>query len=419
MIESRLRIRLCVSRENDDGSMRRMGAMAWIALLPLLAASACGSNSVAPETAAAAVTPSLISTVADILPSPTAGARLENTPPPTAEPTPFVFRQEILPVPELDHLDALVFSPDGSRLLAGGQAAGTVHGAILYWDVADILQTGASRRHALKVPSGGNQVTSLAFSNDGLLLASGSGSGDVFIWDVSSWLDETSPIRVLPVEDNGLNAAYQDRNFPQDSIVASSSREATLAAAYAPYTDTGGVVLWDLAGGEILKILPATNVTNLAFSPDGSLLAVGTSMGKVALWSPVSGRGVRDYKMEEKEGAGISGVAFSPDGLALAVMLINGKVYLLNTYRAEALWMFDCGIYSSGAVAFSPDGEHVTVGIEDNIFFIGADGRESGKYTSALKRIAYLAFSPDGTLAALGDIRGAVELRKADEFFPQ
>jgi WD40 repeat protein len=71
---------------------------------------------------------------------------------------------------------------------------------------------------------------------------------------------------------------------------------------------------------------PEGHATAAAFSPQGNLLAVGTSQGKVLLGQPSAEGWDTLYTLEC--GALVRDVAFSPDGATLAVGLSNGTIRL-------------------------------------------------------------------------------------------
>jgi WD40 repeat protein len=87
-----------------------------------------------------------------------------------------------------ERIDALAFSPDGRRLLAGG-AVGTVR----LWDVPDpappdeggtVTWAAAAARELAAFDWQIGPVTALAFAPDGLTAAAGSTNGKIVVWDL-------------------------------------------------------------------------------------------------------------------------------------------------------------------------------------------------------------------------------------------
>ncbi len=104
-------------------------------------------------------------------------------------------------------------------------------------------------------------VTSLAFSPDERLLASGSTDGSVKLWDVESGAALWS---------SGYTSTTVCLAFaPDGGLLASGGLDAT-------------VRLWDAKLGTLLEALPhAGPVSALAWSPDGHLLATGDDAGTI------------------------------------------------------------------------------------------------------------------------------------------
>jgi WD40 repeat protein len=86
-------------------------------------------------------------------------------------------------------VQSVVFSPTEDILASGGcaqedESGSCVAGETIFWDVHDPRDP---QRLGVLTQGHSNWVTSLAFSPDGMTLASGSWDGTVLLWDVSNW----------------------------------------------------------------------------------------------------------------------------------------------------------------------------------------------------------------------------------------
>ena len=76
----------------------------------------------------------------------------------------------------------------------------------------------------------------------------------------------------------------------------------------------------------------------VAFSPDGKLLATAYGDGTVRLWNPATGQAVgAPLPADTGAGGGVFGVAFSPDGKLLASGGADGTVRLWNPATGQAV----------------------------------------------------------------------------------
>ncbi|MEF3272900.1 MAG: serine/threonine protein kinase [Chloroflexus sp.] len=235
-------------------------------------------------------------------------------------------------------VSALAFSPDGTILASGSQDDPVVR----LWDVRN-------GRELAQLVGHEDWIRSLAFSSDGRLLASGSADRTVRIWDVT----QRETVMILRGHSDLLgNVAFS----PDGRRLASASRDGTAR-------------LWDLTSGRQINTFrfdapvdPNSNtpfwLTGIAFSPDGRQIAVGCINGNVYLLDAANGS--VQHELRGHDGwVVIRGVAYSPDGRLLASASLDGSVRLWNPANgAERGVLRQRGLRLLG-LSWRPDGERI------------------------------------------------------------
>jgi len=298
-----------------------------------------------------------------------------------------------------DAVTSVAFSPDG-KLLASGSQDDTV----ILWDV--------SSGQEVRTLKDTHAVSSVAFSPDGKLLASGSRDDTVMLWDVASGQE----VRTLTGHtDTVTSVAFS----PDGKLLASGSQDDT-------------VMLWDVASGQEVRTLTGhtDHVTSVAFSPDGKLLASGSQDDTVILWDVASGQEVRTLLTGHTHA--VSSVAFSPDGKLLASGSQEDTVILWEVASGqEVRTLMVTGSLASDvtSVAFSPDGKLLAtvswvlrgigsgnIGDSTVMLWDVASGQAVNTVTETgiVSRVdlSSVAFSPDGKLLASGSQDDTVKLRE-------
>ena len=266
-------------------------------------------------------------------------------------------------------INLIRFSPDGTRLVVG-----TDVGVWLY-DVPSGEETALFTEHT-------GQVNGLAFSQDGKTFASGGFVNPVIqVWDVETKSKRsTVPLTREPYSLPALTF------YGEILISTNGHREVTY---------------WHADTGQKLSESRLENSINtVAFSQDGSTLAIGDRNGKIQLWDTTTSSQQADL---DGHGGGkdseILALAFSPDGKILASGSEDKTVRLWDTQNHTKLGTLTGHTGWVTAVAFSEDGNTVASGdASKTIKLWDLDTQEErATITGHKNTINALAFAPVGT----------------------
>ena len=362
---------------------------------------------------------------------------------------------------------SVVISPNGSTLASGAD------GAIKLWN----LHTG-SHIATIQAHSG---IYSVAYSRDGTKLAAGLHDGRLRIWDAitgesianyqekENWLGWPQTVYAVTFTPDGKSVAYGGiegkvklRNLASGRVtfnkehgqpvrsVAISADATTLVAA-----GVSRITVWDLETQSAATLMGYSAIaSSVAFSPDGTVVAMGTlegtagwniETGERVIWEEQDVFTVEDVvfspdgqilasavwhniellDMETGDVTTLSGhtgqinsMAFLPDGRTLASGDVMGKVLLWDILTGESSPLLDDGAVRARFVGFSPEGGSLVAGLSDGRWMLwDAESRTlSATLDSPPDWIAELlppdaavlavqgeilaAFSPDGTTSA-------------------
>lgn len=248
------------------------------------------------------------------------------------------FREEFATPAAEGQLVCLALDHGGGRLATAG-----IDGVIRLWNVK-------ARSAGHRLAGHDNTITALAFGKEGKDLVSSSLDRTIRVWDVASGVrtrvlqghetgvtamhrngdrlfsagnDQT--VRLWAVgggrEDDGMRIVETGAHIP--NAVAVSPNLKLLAVGYAD----GRLEMRSLPDATSLWSLPAhaTNVTRIAFAPDGSSLVSASFDGGLKQWSTDAGE-PRLLRAFSKQVDVVNDLAFTPNGRFLAAASIGSRV---------------------------------------------------------------------------------------------
>ncbi len=105
-----------------------------------------------------------------------------------------------------------------------------------------------------------------------------------------------------------------------------------------------------------------TDVTSVAWSPDGTRIASGSLDNTVQVWDAATGNHVYTYR---GHGTDVESVAWSPDGTTIASGRADTTVQLWDAATGDTLYTYWGHSADVSTVAWSPDGRRIASGGQD------------------------------------------------------
>jgi WD40 repeat protein/serine/threonine protein kinase len=276
---------------------------------------------------------------------------------------------------------AITFSPDGSWLAARARdlTTRTEGNHLLLWPVETLSSAVATKLDAPRESGRAN----LAFSADNQMLVAGASTQALAVWDPS-----------------GVPRNHEAMPIKAARLVAFSKHRFLATCG----GNIDRVKLWDLNKDREVPIEPfASEIYALAFSPEGSQLAISGTSTTARVYEATTGR--LQYELQGLRPT-TTCLAFSQDGKLLVTGGTDQSLRLWNARDGRVLGVLKGHASQVDSVAVSPDGARIAscsldgsvklwdvAGQQEVLTLAGHDGPATG-----------VAFSPDGLrLASCGD----------------
>jgi WD40 repeat protein len=327
----------------------------------------------------------------------------------------------------------LAWSPDVRFLAVGGEDM-----QISVWDIVDDVL-------ALQLPRARDWYCSLAFSADGLWLAScGFGTREVTLHPVTTSEDRPGsrpPSRAPSEVDASDVSSLGDVDEPSDQVVRLSTRASHVEATTAVTMSVPLVEMGEQNQGFMLKVervervddrrlqgrdkpkeqalmfgMPLEEVTlapsksrqavelrhtdevmGLSFSPDGRFVATGGEDANLVIWDAAGGSKAAGKTLDDP----IAALAYSPSGLYVAVATTGSSVVLWSTAEGKEVGKmdFDCPVLS---VAIGKSDLLAVGTVENGVSLLSLPDMQVIARLQHEGHVRCLSFSPDGGVLSGG-----------------
>lgn len=318
----------------------------------------------------------------------------------------------------------VVLSPDNSLI-----AAGASNGNVYVWDTQRGWRRSILAQHR-------RSVIGVAFTPDSDTLISAARNGEIRFWDVQAGeikqtIQTNTQLNDISLAGDGsvLAVVGEDANVhvfdvasgqqiqtlgpnPNPALAVTVNAKGTRVAA-----DNGmEIQIWDIASGSLVQTLTnycedetkttevacekadedwlghQKQITALAFSPDGQLLASGSADTTIIFWSLEEGK-VKWPSIGHW--AGVTAMVFNPDG---QTMLSGGDDNKIRTWRVtggKSTAIFEGHLSAVNGVAFGWAPEMILSG--------GADGTVRA-WETANQKVTFIAWTKKGLQPIWGQV---------------
>jgi WD40 repeat protein len=273
---------------------------------------------------------------------------------------------------------SVAFSPDGHTLAADDD------GGVELWALPDL-----SHRALVRAPTEGGNIV---FSRSGRLLIVGGEDASVHVYDVASG-------RLL----HRISAPQSWSSWPEVVALSRNGRQLAVAYPVRAQDATSSVAIYSTTTWRRqsnLLTIPDVEISSLAFSPNGTRLAIGAEDGTAGVWSIPTSQQLVSY---DGPTAAVSSMSFTPDGSSVLTASNDGVARMWRALGVEQSFL---SVPLSGfAEQLAFDGKTIeTVPFEKPVIYSNTISGGPGRKLTIVGAQAVI-LSADGRLAlGLGPI---------------